>query len=170
MKAEEDVGRKPGCGTETLRRGARLAGLLRDGDVVLLTGELGAGKSEFARGVARGLGVAGPVPSPSFTILNMYREGRLVLKHFDWYRVRDAEELFESGLDEWIGGEGVTLIEWHERAPGLVPEDCLEVVIKGEGSRRRSLLFVRRGKFRSLPLRDPDGPQYRGATDDRPGA
>ena len=67
--------------------GARLAPTLRAGDVILLSGDMGAGKSEFARGVARGLGIACAVPSPSFTILNVYEEGRVPLYHFDWYRI-----------------------------------------------------------------------------------
>ncbi len=109
--------------------GIKLAGLLQNQDVVLLTGDMGNGKSELARGIARGLGIQGPVPSPSFTILNLYDEGRLPLYHFDWYRVESQEELLESGLDEHIGQEGITLIEWHEKAPELLPDDCLQIII-----------------------------------------
>ena len=87
--------------------GARLAPTLRAGDVILLSGNIGAGKSEFARGVARGLGIACAVPSPSFTILNVYEEGRVPLYHFDWYRIGDESELTDMGLDEYIGGNGV---------------------------------------------------------------
>ena len=79
---------------ETRKLGERLAALLRPGDTVLLLGGLGAGKSELARGVARGLGITGPVPSPSFTILNAYDEGRFPLYHFDWYRIEDAAEIY----------------------------------------------------------------------------
>lgn len=136
---------------ETRSIGARLASLLKEGDVVLLTGEMGTGKSELARGIAGGLGISGAVPSPSYTILNVYDEGRLALKHFDWYRVRDPEELFASGLDEWVGGEGVTLIEWHERAPELLPEDCLELRLRGTGNQARTISLYRRGGFRFLP-------------------
>ena len=88
---------------ETRALGQRLANQLAPGDVVLLFGDIGAGKSEFARGVARGLDIMGPVPSPSFTILNAYPEARIALYHFDWYRVTDVSELYESGLDEIIG-------------------------------------------------------------------
>lgn len=128
--------------------GAALSGLLRAGDVLLLTGEMGAGKSELCRGLARGLGVSGPVPSPTFTILNVYDEGRLPLHHFDWYRVSGPEELLESGLDEQIEGEFVSAIEWHERAPELLPGRCLEVLIEksGEGEGRQ-LRFICRGGF-----------------------
>lgn len=128
--------------------GSALSCLLRPGDVLLLTGDMSAGKSEFCRGLARGLGVKGPVPSPTFTILNVYEEGRLPFHHFDWYRVTSAEELLESGLDEQIGGACVSAIEWHERAPELLPERCLEVIIEklpeGEG---RLVRFAPRGGF-----------------------
>lgn len=135
---------------ETRALGARLADKLCAGDVVLLSGAMGAGKSEFARGVARGLGLDGPIPSPSFTILCLYREGRLPLKHFDWYRLSGEDELYGAGLDEYVGGEGITLIEWHERAPGAVPETCLEVslMVLEDGSRR--IGFERRGAFRDI--------------------
>lgn len=131
--------------------GRRVALLMKDGDVVLLTGEMGAGKSEFCRGVARGLGIKGPIPSPSFTILNLYREGTMPLYHFDWYRIEDPEELYAAGLHEMVGAEGLTLIEWHERAPGLVPETHLEVAIEKQPDLSRLVTFRRAGGFRPLP-------------------
>lgn len=128
--------------------GAALAGLLRGGDVLLLTGEMGAGKSELCRGIARGLGIEGPVPSPTFTILNVYEEGRLPFHHFDWYRVSSPEELPESGLDEQIEGPWICAIEWHERARGLLPERCLEIIIdRLPGGEGRELRFLPRGGF-----------------------
>lgn len=141
-------------GAEVLRGLAcRLASQLLSGDVLLLTGEMGAGKSEFCRGLAKGLGIQGAVPSPSFTILNLYEEGRLPFKHFDWYRVSDAEELLAAGLDELIGQPGITAIEWHERAPELLPQDALEICIEpaGEG---RQVRFLPRGSFRDLPYKE----------------
>lgn len=136
---------------DTRRLAAALSKLLEAGDVLLLSGQMGAGKSEFCRGLARGLGIEGPIPSPSFTILNLYQEGRLGLKHFDWYRVEDREELLASGLDEMIGGEGITAIEWHERAPELLPADCLEVSLEMAGEEERRITFIPRGDFRPLP-------------------
>lgn len=129
---------------------ARLSRQLMSGDVLLMTGEMGAGKSEFCRGLARGLGISGPVPSPSFTILNFYEEGRLPFKHFDWYRVQDAEELLAAGLDEMIGPPGITAIEWHERAPELLPQDCLEICISPDDADGRRLRFLSHGAFRDL--------------------
>ena len=79
---------------ETRELGKRLAEQLKAGDVILLEGDLGAGKSEFARGVAKGLGVTETVTSPSFTILNVYESGKLPLYHFDWYRLESSEELY----------------------------------------------------------------------------
>ncbi len=137
---------------ETLSLGERLAGLLRLGDVLLLTGPLGAGKSEFARGVARGLGVSEPVSSPTFTLLNVYQTAEGPLHHFDWYRIQDAEEIYAAGLDEYIGGDCLTLIEWHERAPELLPGDCLEVVMEPVGENARRVSFIRRGGFRAMNL------------------
>ena len=132
---------------ETRAIGRRLADQLRPGDTVVLRGDLGAGKSEFARGVARGLGVAGPVPSPSFTILNCYDEGRVPLYHFDWYRIADPEEIREMGLDEMIGADGVALIEWSERAPDAVPERALVVEIKVIDEETREITFAPLGGF-----------------------
>ena len=132
---------------ETQALGRRLAGHLRPGDVVLLEGELGAGKSEFARGVARGLGVEGPVPSPSFTILNAYDEGRIPLYHFDWYRIEDPREIYEMGMDEQLGGDGVALIEWSRKAAECLSARVLEVRIRATGEGERELLFAPRGGF-----------------------
>ncbi len=132
---------------ETRALGARLASALGPGDVVVLRGDLGAGKSEFARGVARGLGIAGPVPSPSFTILNAYDEGRLPLYHFDWYRVSDPEEIAEMGFEEQLHGDGVSLIEWSERAPEYVPNRALLIRIDTAQDDTREIHFEPRGGF-----------------------
>ena len=108
---------------ETRELGKRLAEQLKAGDVILLEGDLGAGKSEFARGVAKGLGVTETVTSPSFTILNVYESGKLPLYHFDWYRLESSEELYELGMDEYLGGNGIALVEWPAQCPDAVPED-----------------------------------------------
>ena len=132
---------------ETRALGAKLAAQLRRGDVVLLRGDLGAGKSEFARGVARGLGVQGPVPSPSFTILNMYDEGRIPLYHFDWYRIHDPDEIGEMGLEEQIGGDGAALIEWSEQAPEYVPDRALDISIRAVDETTREITLEPQGGF-----------------------
>ena len=121
---------------------------LRDGDTVVLKGGLGAGKSEFARGIARGLGYEGPIPSPSFTILNEYEGGRLALHHFDWYRIADSGELYESGLDEYIGGSGVCVIEWSERAPDVLPENRIVVTLTPVENEARLIRLETEGNIR----------------------
>ena len=113
---------------ETRALAARLAEELRPGDTVLLHGELGAGKSVFVRGAARALGVRGAMPSPTFTLMIPY-EGDVKLAHFDLYRLNDPEEFWAAGLDEFIGGEYVALVEWPEMAE-LDPEGAIHVRIR----------------------------------------
>ena len=100
---------------DTLRFAATLAQMLKSGDTVLLTGDLGTGKSVVARGIARALGVTGAMPSPTFTILIPY-QGREKVYHFDLYRLSDPDEFYASGLDEFVGGDGIALIEWPQMA------------------------------------------------------
>jgi tRNA threonylcarbamoyladenosine biosynthesis protein TsaE len=100
---------------ETLELGRKLAETLKDRDIVELEGRLGAGKTVFAKGIASGLGIEEDVTSPTFTLLKEYA-GRLKLYHFDLYRIEDEEELRETGLYDFIGGEGVCVIEWAEKA------------------------------------------------------
>lgn len=113
---------------DTLQFAGRLSGMLEAGDCVLLHGDLGAGKSVFARGVARGMGVAGAMPSPTFTLMIPY-EGDKKLYHFDLYRLNDPDEFYAAGLDEFVGGDGVALIEWPEMAD-MDPVPCLHVTIR----------------------------------------
>ena len=124
---------------ETRALGEKLAGCLHPGDVVLLQGELGAGKSELTRGIARGLGVTETVISPSFTILNVYESGRCPLYHFDWYRLESADELFELGLDEYLGGDGIAVVEWAERCPEAIPEKHRRILLRTTGEESRMI-------------------------------
>ena len=96
---------------DTASFGAALASVLKKGDTVLLTGDLGAGKSVLARGIARAFGVTGPMASPTFTLMQPY-EGTEKIYHFDLYRLSDEDELYAAGLDECIGTDGIALIEW----------------------------------------------------------
>jgi tRNA threonylcarbamoyl adenosine modification protein YjeE len=120
--------------------GARLAGLLRPGDVVALSGPLGSGKSEIARAVIRArAGVEIEVPSPSFTLVQDYPLPGLTIRHVDLYRIEDPGELVELGLADGAGEEAL-LIEWPERAAGLLPPDRLEISIaQGEAADARVL-------------------------------
>jgi tRNA threonylcarbamoyladenosine biosynthesis protein TsaE len=117
--------------------GARIARGLRAGDAVLLSGELGAGKTALARAVLRALGVDEHVPSPTFTLMQTYDTAKLTVRHLDLYRVEDARELDELGLDEALD-DGALLVEWPERAAGRWPDDAMHVALTttGETSRR----------------------------------
>ena len=125
--------------TETRALGEQLARRLQPGDTVILEGELGAGKSELARGIARGLDVTETVTSPSFTILNVYESGRCPLYHFDWYRLESEEELYELGMEEYLGGDGVAVVEWAERCPDAVPEKCIWIRLEATGEETRRI-------------------------------
>lgn len=137
---------------ETRALGEKLAHLLLPGDVLLLWGDLGAGKSELTRGIAKGLGIAGPISSPSFTIMNVYDDGRIPLYHFDWYRLQSSEELYEMGMDEYLGGDGVAVIEWPGQCPDAIPEKYLSITIEPQEDETRRILFDYRGGFRDLKL------------------
>ena len=124
---------------DTLSFASRLSSMLAAGDTVLLTGDLGAGKSELTRGIAKGLGVAETVTSPSFTILNVYESGRYPLYHFDWYRLESSEELYELGMDEFLGGDGIAVVEWPGRCPDAVPEGAVRIRMTAPGENERMI-------------------------------
>jgi tRNA threonylcarbamoyladenosine biosynthesis protein TsaE len=107
--------------------GAALAELARPGDLVLLVGDLGAGKTAFAQGFGRGLGVEGPITSPTFTLARQYEGGRLLLHHIDVYRLEQMEEVFDVGLPELLDEGAVTLIEWGDAIAPALPSDYLEI-------------------------------------------
>lgn len=120
---------------ETEALGEALGRILPPGSVVAYTGGLGAGKTAFTRGLARGLGIQDRVTSPTYTIVNEYEGGRLPLFHFDWYRLGDGEELFEIGWEDYLSRGGVCAVEWSENAPEVL-EDPIRVDIRPEGESR----------------------------------
>lgn len=122
---------------ETRRLGQRLGALLRPGDVVLLSGELGAGKTTFVQGLARGLGFEGPVSSKSFVILGEYA-GRIALHHADLYRLEDPGQVQDLALDE-LSADGVLVVEWPERAEYVLPPQRLLVRFEVASVNRRVL-------------------------------
>lgn len=135
---------------ETQQLGISLAAQLRPGDVLLLSGDLGAGKTVFARGVARAMGITGPISSPTFALVNVH-EGCPPLHHFDLYRLSGAEEFWAAGLDELIGGEAVSLIEWPERALEALPTARLVVDIAyGRAEGERIITITPQGGFREV--------------------
>lgn len=128
---------------ETEEIGARYAESLHAGDAVALDGELGAGKTAFARGVLRGLGYTGRVTSPTFAIANEYETARGSAVHFDLYRILGEDALYELGFEEYFDGRRILLIEWSENACGLLPERLKTVRISyGDGPEARKIEMV----------------------------
>ena len=115
---------------ETYELGFQMGTEARPGDVYTLVGDLGVGKTVFTQGLAAGLEVAEPVNSPTFTIMQVYEEGRLPFYHFDVYRIGDAEEMEEIGYEDYFYGKGVCLIEWADLIEELLPEHYTEIKIE----------------------------------------
>lgn len=120
---------------------AAIAGLLRPGDVVVLAGDLGAGKTVFAQGAAAALGVSEPVVSPSFTIVREY-EARIPVVHIDVYRLGRHQELYDLGLEELVGGERVTFVEWGDAVSGVLPTDRLVVRLEPGATDEERIVLV----------------------------
>ena len=129
----------------THRLGARLGALLEPGDVLLLDGALGAGKTVFAQGVAAGLGVDEPVTSPTFTLIHEY-QGRLPLYHVDLYRVGGDGEAAALGLEDYFYADGVTLVEWSDRAASILPAAHLLVSLRAVAATKRAIRMLPRGR------------------------
>ena len=136
---------------ETENLGAALGRELRSGDVVTLIGEIGAGKTTFVRGLAQGLGVpAGSVASPSFVLVRQYTSGRMPLYHADLFRLENLPQAANVGLEECYEAGGVTLIEWANKVPGVLPEQFLEIRFEAMDPESRRLTL------------QPHGPLYQG--------
>jgi tRNA threonylcarbamoyladenosine biosynthesis protein TsaE len=123
---------------ETRALGSALASAARPGDMISLVGDLGAGKTQFAKGFGAGLGITDTIVSPSFVLMAEYR-GRLPLFHVDLYRLADAAEALAGGLIDDRQAEGVTLVEWAERLAEALPDDRLDIVIDGSGDEPRRI-------------------------------
>lgn len=123
--------------SEMIEAGRRFAESLRPGDVVALCGDLGAGKTHFCKGVAAGLGADDEVTSPTFSLVQEYRSGRFPVFHFDWYRIESEDELVQLGWDDYLDEEGVVLVEWAEKFPGLLPAVTIRLgfAIHSDGTR-----------------------------------
>lgn len=115
---------------ETFRVGMRLGEEAYPGQVFALTGDLGVGKTVFTQGLAKGLGIDEPVSSPTFTIVQVYDEGRLPFYHFDVYRIGDVEEMDEVGFEDYVLGDGVSMIEWADLIREILPGKRTEVIIE----------------------------------------
>ena len=127
---------------ETFALGEKIGKEAAPGLVITLKGDLGVGKTVLAQGVARGLGIEEPVNSPTFTILQVYDEGRLPFYHFDVFRIEDPDEMYEVGFEDYFYGEGVCMIEWAELIEDLLPEDAMHITIEkdpGKGNDYRKI-------------------------------
>lgn len=118
-----------------------LAKKLKPSDVICLRGDLGVGKTAFVQGLVKGLGVTEPISSPTFTIVNCYTGGKMPIYHFDVYRIEDSDEMYEIGFDEYVYGDGVTVIEWPDNIADILPDNAYNITIekdyeKGENFRR----------------------------------
>lgn len=133
----------------TLALGRRLARVLEPGLYVALSGHLGSGKTTLTRGMLRELGYTGKVKSPTYTLVEVYNLSRLDLYHFDFYRFNDPTEWTEAGFREYFAARNVCLVEWPERAEGLLPAPDLKVELHEESGARRACIVAEteRGKF-----------------------
>lgn len=123
----------------TTKLAVRLGELVKPGDVITLEGDLGAGKTAFTKGLAKGMGIRKNVNSPTFTIMKEYRDGRLPLYHMDVYRMEDSDE--DLGFDEFFEGEGVTVVEWAHLIQEQLPHDRLGIRILRVEDESREIIF-----------------------------
>ena len=129
---------------ETYALGRTLGQSAREGQIYTLCGDLGVGKTVFTQGVADGLGIAEPVNSPTFTIVQPYEGGRLPFYHFDVYRIADVEEMDEIGYEDYFYGQGICLIEWADLIGEILPSDIISVTIEKDlekGFDHRSIII-----------------------------
>ena len=134
---------------ETFEVGRTIGMNAKPGQIYTLTGDLGVGKTVFTQGVAAGLGITEPVNSPTFTIIQEYKDGRLPFYHFDVYRIGDLEEMEEIGYDDYFFGQGICLIEWAELIEEILPEKRIEVTIEKDlekGFEYRKITIEERGE------------------------
>ena len=128
---------------ETYSLASEFEKMLKGGEVVLLSGDLGAGKTTFTKGLAKALNITENITSPTFTLMNIYKSGRLNLYHFDMYRLEDESEAVEIGLDEFFNSNGVCMIEWAENIKNLIPKNHLEIKIEKLSDTERKFEIVK---------------------------
>ncbi|KRQ87703.1 tRNA threonylcarbamoyladenosine biosynthesis protein TsaE [Caloramator mitchellensis] len=126
---------------ETMDIGFKIGKTLARGDIINLNGDLGAGKTHLVKGIARGLNIYDDITSPTFTIVNEYM-GDIPLYHFDVYRIDDLFELYEIGFEEYIYGNGVSIIEWGNSIKDILPKDVIDIEMKVVGEERREIEII----------------------------
>ncbi len=149
---------------ETIRTGKSIGSRLLPGDVVALVGELGAGKTQFIKGMATGVGVGKPayISSPSFTLINEY-PGKIPFYHIDLFRLEWEKEAEELGLEDYFQSEGITAIEWADKIPALLPKEMLLIHLAYMGKNTRSIELIGKGKRYQKILKGLKGSRIQGA-------
>lgn len=144
---------------ETEYIGQRLAKFLRPGDIISLEGDLGAGKTVFSQGIAKGLGIEEGVTSPTFTLIQEYHSGRVPLYHMDVYRLNSSQEMDNLGYEEYFYGEGITVIEWGNLVADILPEEFLKIQIN-QGNEGREICFFPQGRHYEQLVEELTGHDY----------
>ncbi|PYL08743.1 MAG: tRNA (adenosine(37)-N6)-threonylcarbamoyltransferase complex ATPase subunit type 1 TsaE [Verrucomicrobia bacterium] len=126
---------------ETDAIGRRLAGDVDAGSIFALKGDLGSGKTMFVKGIVAGLGSRAEVTSPTFTILHEYRGGRLPIYHLDFFRLEDRQSVARLGLDDYLFGDGVSVIEWADRFPEFIPQHARWILFEIKSENQRAITF-----------------------------
>lgn len=140
---------------KTIELAQRLGKILQKGDTVCLTGDLGTGKTAFTGGIAKALCIEGYITSPTFTIVNEY-EGKIPLYHFDVYRIGNASEMFEIGYDEYISGNGISVIEWAELIKEILPSERIDVCMEKDNLDRTDSRLITM-QFHGLRMSEYEG-------------
>ena len=130
---------------ETMKLGFKLGQRLKKGDIINLNGDLGAGKTHLVKGIAKALKIDEDITSPTFTIVNEYY-GEIPLYHFDVYRINDIYELYEIGFEEYIYGDGVSIIEWGNLIIDILPDDIININMKVIGEEKREIEIINFGR------------------------
>ena len=140
---------------ETESFGRKFAGTVKSGDIIALTGDLGSGKTQFVKGLASALGATTTATSPTFTLLHEYSGGRFPIYHFDFFRVEDRQSAERLGLDDYFFGDGLSVIEWADRFPDLIPENARWVSFETKSETQRTISV--QGAAASKPPFKTDG-------------
>jgi tRNA threonylcarbamoyladenosine biosynthesis protein TsaE len=144
---------------ETEYIGKRMAKFLQPGDFISLNGDLGAGKTVFSQGIAKGLEIEEPITSPTFTIIQEYHSGRLPFYHMDVYRLNSTNEMDDLGYEEYFYGEGVTVVEWGDQINDILPDEFLRIEIK-DGNEGREICFFPKGRHYERLVEELTGYDY----------
>lgn len=149
--------------SDTINIGKKIAKYLQKGDIICLFGQLGSGKTVLTKGIATGLGIKDKeVVSPSFVLLRQYPKARIPLYHFDFYRLKNAQDIMSIGYEDYLYADGITVIEWPERLHYLLPKDYLKIELVIRGEEKRLIKFTVFGSALNFPEAVSQHRRYRG--------